>query len=95
MKYAIIDVVNGTFKVRTEHGENKQAALVAFHDRCKVLWNAPDVITAMVKLVDENLDTVDGKMEYITHTPAPAVEVPAEEPEVSEASEDDGEDEPA
>lgn len=92
MRYAIIDVVNGTFNVRTEHGENKQAALVAFHDRCKVLWNAPDVITAMVKLVDENLDTVDGKMEYITHTPAPAVEVSAEEPEVSE---DDEEEEPA
>lgn len=81
MKYSIIDVVNGTFKVRTEHGENKQAALVAFHDRCKVLWNAPDVITAMVKLVDENLDTVDGKMEYITHTPQAPAEV---EPETVE-----------
>ena len=91
MRYSIIDVVNGTFNVRSEHGENKQAALVAFHDRCKVLWNAPDVITAMVKLVDENLDTVDGKMEYITHTlaPAVAVETPAEE------SEEDTEEEPA
>lgn len=86
MRYAVIECNNGNFSVKTEHGENKQAALVAFHDRCKVLWNAPDVITAMVKLVDENLDTVDGKMEYITHTPqAPAdvepetVEEPTEE----------------
>ena len=40
----------------------------------------------MVKLVDENLDLVEGKMEYITHdavAPAPVVEEesePEEEP---------------
>lgn len=67
MRYAIVDVVNGNFTVRSEHGDNKQAAIVAFHDRCKVLWNAPDVITAMVKVVDENFDCVDGKAEFIAH----------------------------
>lgn len=67
MRYAIVDVVNGNFTVRSEHGDNKQAAIVAFHDRCKVLWNSPDVIAAKVKVVDENLDCVDGKAEFITH----------------------------
>ena len=73
MKYSLIQCVNGNFTVVSEHGNDKQAALVAFHDRCKILWNAPDAYTAMVKIVDENLDCVDGKMEYITH-PVPVEE---------------------
>lgn len=88
MRYSIIDVVNGTFKVRTEHGENKQAALVAFHDRCKVLWNAPDVITAMVMLTDENLDIVDNKKEYITHTVEKTATQPTTNPTVEETTEE-------
>ena len=86
MKYSLIAVTNGNFAVKSEHGENKQAALVAFHQLSASYWNAPDVTTAMIKVVDENLDTVDGKMEYITHEPvvAPVVE---EEP-VEETSEE-------
>ena len=80
MRYALVQCVNGSFSVVSEHGSNKQAAIVAFHDRCKILWNAPDVITGMVKVVDENLDCVDGKMEYITH-PEPVTEQDQEEPE--------------
>ena len=76
MKYAIINAVNGNFSVASEHGDNKQAAIVAFHERCKNLWNASDVATAKVKLVDENLDVVDGKQEYIVHE--------QEDPEVQE-----------
>jgi hypothetical protein len=85
MRYAVISVVNGSFKVETEHGENKQAAFVKFHDLCKIYWNAPDVITCMVKVVDENLDTVEGKMEYITHTVAEQTQqTPAEPAENTE-----------
>ena len=79
MKYAIVAVTNGNFAVKTEHGENKQAALVAFHQLCAAYWNAPDVTTAMIKVVDENLDTVDDKMEYIIHEPVPVVEETSEE----------------
>ena len=90
MKYAVITVTNGNFAVKSEHGENKQAALVAFHQLSAAYWNAPDVTTAMIKVVDENLDTVDGKMEYITHdavAPAPVVEEePVEESEPTEES---------
>ena len=81
MKYSLIAVTNGNFAVKSEHGENKQAALVAFHQLSAAYWNAPDVTTAMIKVVDENLDTVDGKMEYITHDPVPVAPVVEEEPE--------------
>ena len=92
MKYSIVQCVNGSFTVVSEHGDNKQAAIVAFHNRCMILWNAPDVITGMVKIVDEQLDTVDGKMEYITH-PAPEPE-PTPEPEPEVETETESETEP-
>lgn len=69
MNYAIVSSINGTFKIESEHGQDKQAAFVNFHSLCRVYWNASDVISGMVKVVDENLDVVDGKMEYITHEP--------------------------
>lgn len=72
MKYALIQVSNGNFSVVSEYEDNKQGAFVGFHDRCRILWSAPDVITATVSVVDENLDVVEGKREYITHeTPEP------------------------
>ena len=80
MKYSLIACTNGNFAVKSEHGENKQAAMVAFHQLSASYWNAPDVTSAMIKVVDENLDTVDGKMEYITHDAiAPVVVEEAEE----------------
>lgn len=76
MKYSLVTVINGNFKVEAEYQENKQGAFVGFHNKAASLWNAEDVITAMVKVVDENLDCVEGKMEYITH--------PQDEPETTE-----------
>ena len=67
MKYSIIKVINGNFSVHGEYNTNLESAKVNFHGLCQTLWNAPDVITAMVKIVDENLDTVQGYMEYVTH----------------------------
>ena len=66
-KYALVNCVNGNFTVVSEHN-NKQAGIVAFHQRCATLWNAPDVITATLNLVDENMYVVDGRYtEVITH----------------------------
>lgn len=70
MKYAIIKTVNGTFAVASEHGDNLQSAKVAFHNECRNLWNAADVITAEVMIVDEQLDCVEGYKEFIAHTEA-------------------------
>lgn len=67
MKYAVVQVVNGIFSVVSEHGENLQAARVKFHDTCKILWNASDVVTARVAIVDDELTYVDGHVEKISH----------------------------
>ena len=66
--YALIQSVNGHFSVISEHGANLQAARVAFHDRCKILWNAQDVIEGYVAIVDSRLTYVDGRIVKITHS---------------------------
>lgn len=66
MGYAVIQCVNGVFSVVSEHGENLQQARVAFHDRCKILWNAPDVITGYVAILASDLTYVDGRIEMIS-----------------------------
>lgn len=67
MKYAVISVSNGTFKIEAECGENLQQAIVLFHQKCAAFWNAPDVLKCCIKVVDEDLETVDGKVEHIYH----------------------------
>ena len=67
MKYAIVKVINGNYFVHAEGLTDLKAAKVSFHGLCQTLWNADDVVTACVKLVDENLDTVDGKKEFISN----------------------------
>lgn len=66
--YALIQCVNGNFSIVSEHGDNLQAARVAFHDRCKILWNASDVIEGYVAIIDGKLTYVDGHIEYIAHS---------------------------
>ena len=80
MKYAIINCVNGNFSIVAEGIETEQSARVQFHDRCKILWNAQDVITAEVAVVDEQLDVYQGLKEFVHHTPQPQPE-PEPEPE--------------
>lgn len=82
MKYSIIKVINGNYTVDSEW-ENLNSAKVQFHTVAKTLWNAPDVVTAMIMIADEQLDAVEGYKEYIRHevvASAPVVEEPAEEP---------------
>ena len=66
MKYSVIKVVNSTFAIVSEHSD-KQSALVKFHDTCKSHWNAQDVESAMIAIIDENLDILDGHKEFIYH----------------------------
>jgi hypothetical protein len=67
MKYAIIKVINGNYSVHAEGITDVSAAKVLFHGLCQTLWNAPDVISAYVMIVDEQLDVVEGYKEYIHH----------------------------
>lgn len=67
MKYAIIECVNGNYVIRAEGIMTIESAKVQYHDRCKVLWSAQDVITAYVMIADEKLNAVEGFKEFIHH----------------------------
>lgn len=67
MKYAIIKVVNSNYFVHAEGITSVESAKTQYHGLCQTLWNAPDVITATVKIVDERLDTVEDYRESIKH----------------------------
>ena len=69
MKYAIVKVINGNYAIHAEGITEIASAKVTFHGLCQTLWNAPDVTTAEVMIVDENLDCVEGYREYIHHEP--------------------------
>lgn len=74
MKYAVIQCVNGNFSIVSEHTDADKG-IVKFHDVCKNLWNASDVVTARVNLVDENYFVVEGRYtEFIDRTPEPEPE---------------------
>ena len=77
MKYAIIKVINGNYFIHSEGITAIENAKTQYHGLCQTLWNAPDVISAYVMIVDEQLDCVEGYKEYIHHEPA-AQEEPGE-----------------
>ena len=81
MKYAIIKVINGNFFVHAEGFTDLNNAKVSFHGLCQTLWNAPDVITAEVAIVDEQLDVVEGYKEFIHHEQTATEVEPEEETE--------------
>ena len=67
MKYAIIKVINGNFSIHAEGITSIASAKTNFHQLCATLWNEPDVTTAEVAIVDEQLNCVEGIREFITH----------------------------
>lgn len=67
MKYAIVKVINGNYFIHAEGITDISRAKVTFHDVCKTLWNAADVKKATVKIVDEQLDCVEGYVDFISH----------------------------
>lgn len=81
MKYAIIKCINGNYSIHAEGITELANAKTNFHGLCQTLWNAPDVLTANVVIVDEQLDAVEGYKEYIHHDPQPEPTPEPEEPE--------------
>ena len=69
MKMAIVKVINGNFFIHAEGYSSVEAAITAYHGLCQTLWNAPDAETAMVMIVDEQLDCVNDYKEFIHHEP--------------------------
>ena len=74
MKLAIIKVINGNYSIHAEGITSLASAKTQFHGLCQTLWNAPDVISANVMIVDEQLDCVEGYKEFIHHDPTPEPE---------------------
>lgn len=70
MKYAIIKTINGNYYIHAEGITDITMAKTQFHGLCQTLWNAPDVLTAEVAIVNEQLNIVDGYKEFIHHDPA-------------------------
>ena len=68
MKFAIIKVINGNYFIHAEGIESIDSAKAQFHGLCQTLWNAPDVTTATVTIVNEKLDAAEGYKEVISHT---------------------------
>lgn len=66
MKYAIVKCTDTNYAI---HGEypTLEAAKIAFHQYAAALWNDPSTAKAMVKIVDEQLDCVEGYMELVLH----------------------------
>ena len=64
-KFAVIKCVNGNFEIAAEGFTDLAKAKVSFHGLCQTLWNAPDVQTASVIIVNENFYEVTGYHEVI------------------------------
>ena len=71
MKLAIVKCINGNFFIHAEGITAIENAKTQYHGLCQTLWNAPDVISAYVMIVDEQLDVVEGYKEFIHHEPTP------------------------
>lgn len=60
------------------------SAKVNYHQSLAVLHNADDVLIAVVKIVDEFGNPMDGFREVVDHTPEPEPEQTPEEEETEE-----------
>ena len=70
MKYAIIKVINGNYFIHAEGITDIASAKAQYHTLCQTLWNATDVLSAHVMISDEQLNIVEGYIEYIHHETA-------------------------
>jgi hypothetical protein len=64
--YAVIQQINGAFTVKFE-GENLDSLKYNYHNWCAQLWNDTGAVDGVVKLVDSNLDVVEGYIDFISH----------------------------
>ena len=64
MKYAVIQQINGAYAVKYE-GENLDSMKYNYHNWLSLLYNDTGAVKGVVKLVDGNLDVVDGCVEFI------------------------------
>ena len=63
--YAVIQFINGAFAVKFE-GENLDSLKYNYFNWLSLLYNDTGAVNGVVKLVDGNLDVVDGCIEFIS-----------------------------
>lgn len=64
-KYDVVQKVNGNLVVVSTWEDNKNAAFQDFHNRCRLLYSDSETTKAVVEILDDNLEVVDGKKEFI------------------------------
>ena len=64
-KYDVVQKVNGNLTIVSTWEDNKNGAKQSFHDRCKLLYADTETPSGVVAILDDNLDVVDGKIEFI------------------------------
>ena len=64
-KFDVVQKVNGNLTVVSTWDDNKNGAKQAFHERCKLLYSDKDTTEGVVAILDDNLDVLDGKREFI------------------------------
>lgn len=62
--YSVIQQINGAFSVKFE-GADLNSIKYNFFNWLSLLYNDSGAVKGVVKLVDENLDLVEGCVEYI------------------------------
>lgn len=68
MKYYVIYVSSGALQVdKITEWSDLDSAKVKYFDICKILTNEKSVTKAVVKILDEQLDTVQNYTEVIVH----------------------------
>ena len=64
-KFDVVQKVSGNLTVVSTWEDNLNGAKQAFHERCKLLYADADTKSGIVAILDDNLDVVDGKKEFI------------------------------
>lgn len=64
MKYAIVKVTDGNYGIHTEGHTTLMDAKASYFGLCRALCTATDYTTAEVRIMDENLDTVEDYKEF-------------------------------
>lgn len=64
-KYDVVQKVGGNLTVVSTWEDDKNGAKQAFHHQCELLYSDSETNYAVVKILDDNLEVVDGKEEVI------------------------------
>ena len=78
MNYVLVQMSNGNFSIISEHNSDLDAAIMAWHARCRILRNDDTTLRYTCAILNERLEAVGDYTEYLDRTPAPE---PEPEPE--------------